>query len=51
MAIRLKENIIKERMPQCESFSLFICGSTATKIAVYNGYKNENEKSGIIRCI
>lgn len=31
----------KERMPQMDSFTLFICGSIAGQPAVYNGCKNE----------
>ncbi|KLU69483.1 MAG: hypothetical protein RHS_4685 [Robinsoniella sp. RHS] len=38
---RLKENYVIERMPRCDSFNLFYCGSIAGKPAIYNGYKNE----------
>ncbi len=40
-SIRLKENIIRERMPQIASFNLFICGSIVGRPTICNGYKHE----------
>ena len=43
MGIRLKENYDIERMPRCDSFNLFYCGSIAGKPAICDGYKVERK--------
>lgn len=36
---RVEENINFERLPRCDSFAPFICGSIAEKSGIYNGCK------------